>query len=77
MKKQISEFIDKLARLLVFFFLSLAISALCMIFLDIRFLDCINYSLINSTWMPFVIPALIRSIKPIDFKNTHKITRRK
>jgi hypothetical protein len=44
---------------LVFFFaVNLAVSSLCMLFLELTFMQCLIYSAINAVWMPYVIPPV-------------------
>ena len=59
---------ETIVGIVFFFALNLGVSSLCMLFLDIRFTDCLYYALINATWMPFVSPALLNKIKSIEYR---------
>jgi hypothetical protein len=67
-----NDLIDKITGVLIMFFFNLAIFSFCMIFLDMRFINCLYYSFFNAIWMPFVIPVFLGLIDPIDFKKLHK-----
>ena len=59
---------ETIVGIVFFFAFNLGVSSLCILFLDIRFNDCLYYSLINATWMPFVSPALLSKIKSIEYR---------
>ena len=73
---KINEKVFNIVFGLIFFFgLNLGVSALCMLFLDLSFCDCLIYSTINSTWMPYLIPALLNRIEfkkslPLNYEKT-------
>jgi len=54
---------------LVFFFaVNLAVSSLCLLYLELTFKQCLIYSAINSVWMPYALPPVLQRIKSIEFK---------
>jgi len=60
--------IDTILGLVLFFLFNLAVSSLCMLFLELTFRQCLIYSAINAVWMPYAIPPVLQSIKSIEFK---------
>jgi hypothetical protein len=60
---------ETIVGIVFFFVFNLGVSSLCILFLNIRFNDCLFYSIINSTWMPLVSPYLLSRVKPIEYKN--------
>jgi hypothetical protein len=59
--------IDTILGLVLFFIINLAVSSLCMLFLDLTFRQCLLYSLINAAWMPYALTPVLHSIKSIEF----------
>lgn len=66
--KNNDKIFETIVGIFFFFVVNMAVSSLCMMFLDIRFTDCIYYSLINATWMPLVSPYLLSKVKSIKYK---------
>lgn len=59
---------ETIVGIVFFFVFNLGISTLCMLFLDLKFTECLFYSLINATWMPIISPALLSKIKSIEYR---------
>lgn len=71
--KNNDKIFETIVGIIFFFALNLGISSICMLFLDIRFNNCIFYSLINATWMPIVSPYLLSRVQSIDYKKNKKL----
>jgi hypothetical protein len=63
---------ETIVGIVFFFVLNLGVSSLCMLFLNIRFNDCLFYSIINATWMPLLSPGFLSKIKSIEYNNQSK-----
>lgn len=50
---------DTIVVIIFLFLFNLGVSSMCMLFLDIKFIECLYYSLINATWMPLVSSNLL------------------
>ena len=58
-----NKLIEKLAEAMAFFLINLIIFLLAKIFTDIGWAECFVYSIVNSAWMTFLIPPLLKRFK--------------
>ena len=53
---------NHLATIIAFFIINLVIFFLSMLFMQIDFIDCLLYSLINALWMPYILVPLVQKV---------------
>lgn len=53
---------EKLVAVIAFFIINIVFFLLSMIFLDVKLVDCLLYSLINSLWMPFILIPILEKV---------------
>lgn len=70
--KNNDKIFETVVGIVFFFAFNLGVSSIFILFLDIRFADCLYYSLINATWMPLLSPRFLSKIKSIEYNSQSK-----